>query len=145
QGGGPPRLYLFAAADQPTPAFPLRLSPYRLSTLASGTLELAPWLAERPTIFPDVHWIPWVEVHPVTARELGLDDGTMAWVVSLRGRYRAQVKHFAGTARDGLGAPYGLSHPSGESANPLQLLDGAVDPLTGLPSWCTTFVRLERA
>ncbi|MDP3775215.1 MAG: molybdopterin-dependent oxidoreductase [Gemmatimonadales bacterium] len=143
--GRPPRLYLFAAPDQPTPAFPLRLSPYRLSTLASGTLELAPWLAERPTIFPDVHWIPWVEVHPVTARELGLDDGTMAWVVSLRGRYRAQVKHFAGTARDGLGAPYGLSHPSGEPANPLQLLDGAADPLTDLPSWCTTFVRLERA
>ena len=104
-----------------------------------------PWLAERPTTFPDVHWVPWVEVHPATARGQGLDDGAMVWVVSVRGRYRAQVKHFAGAARAVVNAPYGLRHPDGSLANPLQLLDGATDPLTDLASWCTTFVRLERA
>jgi anaerobic selenocysteine-containing dehydrogenase len=129
----------------PTAERPLRLQPYRLSTLASGTVGLQPWLAERPTTFPDVHWVPWVEVNPATARALGLADGVMAWVVSLRGRYRARVKHFPGAARDVVIAPYGLKHPDGELANPLQLLDGAADPLTGLPSWATTFVRLERA
>lgn len=142
---GAPALYRFRLEDdRSADPFPLRLNPYRLSTLASGTIGLAPWLAERPTTFPDVHWVPWVEVHPMTAHALGLADGAMAWVVSARGRYRAQVKHFAGTARDVVNAPYGLRHPDGALANPLQILDGSTDALTDLESWCTTQVRLER-
>ncbi len=125
-------------------AFPLRLIPYRVSTLSSGTLALERWLAEQPSIFPDVHWRPWVEVHPETARALGFGDGTMVWVVSPRGRYRATLKLFHGTAPENVSAPYGLRHPDGEIANPVQLLEGE-DALTGLPSWTTTFVRLERA
>ena len=142
---GPPGAYRFGRDERPQEIFPLRLQPYRVSTLASGTIALAPWLAERPTTMPNVHWVPWVEVHPATARALGLGDGELAWVVSLHGRYRAQVKHFQGVARDAVSAPYGMRHPDGTLANPLQLLDGAVDPLTDLPSWCTTFVRLDRA
>ncbi len=125
--------------------FPLRLIPYRVSTLASGTLALEKWLVEQPVVFPDVLWVPWVEVSPVTARALGFGDGSMVWVVSPRGRYRARLKMFAGTAPENVCAPYGLRHPDGEQANPLRLLDGSVDALTGLPSWSSTFVRLERA
>jgi anaerobic selenocysteine-containing dehydrogenase len=128
-----------------TREFPLRLMPYRVSTLASGTLGLEAWLAEQPALFPDVHWAPWVEIHPATAASLGLGDATAVWVVSPRGRYRARLKLFPGTAPGHLGAPYGLRHPSGELANPLQLLDGATDPLTGLAAWFASFVRLERA
>lgn len=140
--------YRFTAPDEEerhASEYPLRLNPYRLSTLSSGTLGLAAWMAERPTVFPDVHWTPWVEVSPATARALGLADGVMAWVISSRGRYRARVKHAPGAARDVVNSPYGLNHPDGEPANPLQILDGSSDPLTGLASWCTTFVRLERA
>lgn len=130
-----------AAADE----FPLRLLPYRVSTLASGTLGLEKWLVEQPTVFPEALWVPWVEVSPVTARALGFGDGSMVWVVSPRGRYRARLKLFPGTAPENVCAPYGLRHPDGEQANPLRLLDGSVDALTGLPSWSSTFVRLERA
>lgn len=145
--GSGPALYAYSAqpAGAPTPEFPLRLMPYRVSTLASGTLALEPWLAEQPTLFPDRHWVPWVEVHPATAERLGLEDGTMLWVRSSRGRYRARLKVFPGTAPEHVGAPYGLRHPDGELANPLQLLDGSADPLTGVPCWFTTFVRLEQA
>ncbi len=129
----------------PPDGFPLRLIPYRVSTLASGTVTLERWLAEQPGISPDVQWIPWVEVHPETARELGFGDGTGVWVVSARGRYRARLKEFPGTARENVCVPYGLRYPDGGVANPLQLLDGSTDPLTGLPSWFTSFVRLERA
>ncbi len=124
--------------------FPLRLIPYRASTLASGTLALERWLAEQPTIFPHVQWETWVEVHPETARAWGFSDGTMVWVVSARGRCRARLKVFLGTAPENVCAPYGPRHPDGEPANPLQLLDGTTDALTGLPSWSSTFVRLER-
>lgn len=125
--------------------FPLRLLPYRLSTLSSGTVDLERWLAERPALFPEVLWEPWVEVSPETAQTSGLSDGSMVWVVSQRGRYRARVKIFPGTAPENVCAPYGLRHPDGEMASPLQILDGSVDDLTGLPSWNSTRVRLEHA
>lgn len=125
--------------------FGLRLIPYRVSTLASGTLALERWLAEQPGIFPDVLWHPWVEVAPETATTLGLSDDAKVWVVSPRGRYRAHLKTSPGAAPETVCAPYGLRHPDGEAANPLQLLDGSDDPLTGLLSWSSTFVRLERA
>ncbi len=125
--------------------FPLRLIPYRLSTLASGTLALERWLAEQPSLLPEVFWRPWVEVGSATAAEFGLADGTMVWVVSARSRYRARLTVFPGTAPGTVCAPYRLTHPDGELANPLQLLDESRDPLTGLAAWFTTQVRLERA
>jgi anaerobic selenocysteine-containing dehydrogenase len=125
--------------------YPFRLIPYRVSTLASGTVALQRWLAEQPSIFPEVHWHPWVEVSPETARELGFADGTSVWVVSRRGRYRARLKVFPGTAPENVCAPYRLPSPDGDAANPLHLLDGSSDPLTGLLSWHSTFIRLERA
>jgi anaerobic selenocysteine-containing dehydrogenase len=140
-----PYIHLAVEGDAAPSDFPLRLIPYRVSTLASGTVALERWLAEQPSIFPNVTWIPWVEVHPETARELGLSDGTEVWVVSPAGRHRARLKEFPGTARDNVCAPYGLRHPDGAVASPLQLLDGSADPLTGLPSWFTTYVRVERA
>jgi anaerobic selenocysteine-containing dehydrogenase len=133
-----------AAGTAPT-TYPLRLVPYRMSTLSSGTIHLEPWLAEQPSLTLDVHWLPWIEVHPTTAAALGLGDGAMVWVVSARGRFRARLRLFLGTAPGQVNAPYGLKHPGGELANPLQLLDGATDPLTGLAAWYSTFVRLERA
>ncbi len=125
--------------------FPLRLIPYRLSTLASGTLALERWLVEQPSLLPEVFWIPWVEVNSETAHDLGLADGTMVWVVSARDRYRARLKVYPGTAPGTVCAPYRLRHPDGERANPLQLLDDSRDPLTGLSAWFTTQIRLERA
>jgi anaerobic selenocysteine-containing dehydrogenase len=125
--------------------FPLRLIPYRLSTLASGTLALERWLVELPSVLPGVFWRPWVEVSAETARDLGLADRSTVWVVSARGRYRARLKVYAGTAPGTVCAPYRLRHPDGEPANPLQLLDDSRDSLTGLLSWFTTQVRLERA
>jgi anaerobic selenocysteine-containing dehydrogenase len=132
------------AGTTQTRDFPLRLLPYRASTLASGSLGLEPWLAEQPSLTLDVHWIPWIELNPATAAAAGLDDGTMVWVISARGRYQARVRRFPGTAPGHVNAPYGLKHPDGALANPFQLLDGTTDPLTGLAAWHSTFVRLER-
>jgi anaerobic selenocysteine-containing dehydrogenase len=140
-----PYLDVATPTAEGSPGFGLRLMPYRVSTLASGTLGLERWLAEQPGIFPDVLWHPWVEVAPETAHALGFSDDTKVWVISSRGRYRAHLKVSPGTAPENVCAPYGLRHPDGEAANPLQLLDGSNDPLTGLPSWSSTFVRLERA
>lgn len=132
-------------AATPAQGFPLRLIPYRVSTLASGSLSLQPWMAEQPTVFADRYWRPWIEVNPATAADLGLEDNAAVWIVSARGRYHARLKLFPGAAPDAVCAPYGLRHPDGELANPFQLLDGSTDPLTGLACWFTSAVRLERA
>ncbi|HEX9754939.1 MAG TPA: molybdopterin dinucleotide binding domain-containing protein, partial [Gemmatimonadales bacterium] len=128
---------------EPSGEYPLRLIPYRVSTLASGTVALERWLAEQPTVLPGRYWVPWVEIHPTSAAALGLRDNASVWVTSARGRYRARLKLFPGAAPETVCAPYGIRHPDGELANPLQLLDGSTDPLTGLACWSTTFVRLE--
>ncbi|HWO89448.1 MAG TPA: molybdopterin-dependent oxidoreductase [Gemmatimonadales bacterium] len=138
--------YLFpVGARQPPGEFPLWLNVYRVSTLASGTLGLTRWLAERPTPLLDTHDEPWIEVNPATARALGLGDGDRARVISPRGQYAAAVRLSPGTAPDVVCAPYGPPHRDARAANPLQLMDRTTDPLTGLASWCTTFVRLEPA
>jgi menaquinone reductase, molybdopterin-binding-like subunit len=131
--------------DRGDESFPLRLLPYRVSTLASDTLGLERWIAEQPTVLPDTQWRPWVAISPATARALGLVDGTVVDVVSRRGRYRARVCISSGTPPLTVSAPYGMRHPDGEAANPLRLLDVSSDPLTGIQSWFTTFVRLEQA
>lgn len=139
------RLYVLDAPEATAEEPMLRLLPYRISTLASDTVGLEKWVAEQPATLPDVQWVPWVTVAPDTARAQGLEDDTMVWVISDRARYRARLKLSVGTAPHTVCAPYGLRHPEGEAANPLALLDGFSDPLTGVPSWNTTFVRLERA
>jgi anaerobic selenocysteine-containing dehydrogenase len=113
--------------------------------LASGSLGLEPWLAEQPSLTLDVHWVPWIEVHPTTAATAELADGTMVWVVTPHGRYKARLKIFRGAAPGHVHAPYGPRHPDGALANPFQLLADTTDPLTGLVAWDATFVRLERA
>jgi len=125
--------------------YPLRLLPYRVSTLASDTIGLERWLAEQAATFPDVQWTPWVMAAPATARAHGLEEDSVVWIVSPRGRYRARLKLSPGTAPGTVCAPFGPRHPDGELANPLGLLEHATDRLTGLPAWFTTFVRLERA
>jgi anaerobic selenocysteine-containing dehydrogenase len=142
-----PKLYVDIVKDagEHPEDYPFRLIPYRISTLASGTLALERWLAEQPSIYPQVHWVPWIEVAPETAHALGFADDTMVWVVSPRGRYRARLKLFPGTAPENVCAPYGLRHPEGEVASPLQLLNGPADSLTGLRSWFSTYVNLDRA
>jgi anaerobic selenocysteine-containing dehydrogenase len=142
QDGGR-ELYVFETTEAPEESR-LRLLPYRVSTLASETIGLQKWIAEQPGTYPDIQWLPWITIAPASARTLGLEDETMVWVVSERGRYRALLKHSVGTAPGTVCAPYGLKHPDGTPANPLALLDGSADPLTGIPSWNTTFVRLER-
>lgn len=141
------RPYLDIADDvgEGSTDFGLRLIPYRVSTLASGTLSLERWLAEQPGLFPEVLWHPWIEVAPETAHALGLNDNTKVWIVSPRGRYQAHLKVSPGVAPETVCAPYGLRQPDGQPANPLQLLDESTDRLTELPSWFSTFVRLEEA
>jgi menaquinone reductase, molybdopterin-binding-like subunit len=125
--------------------FPLRLLPYRAMAPATIAMPPAPWLAEQPAVLPDLQWAPWVLVSPSTASALGLEENISVHVVSSRGRYTARLRLSPGVPPHSVSAVHGLRSRDGTPADPLALLDGSVNPLTHLPIWFTTFVRLERA
>jgi anaerobic selenocysteine-containing dehydrogenase len=138
-------------ADEAAPeGFPLRLVPYRVLTLASGGTALMPWLLEHLGVLTGHSWETWVEVHPETARERGLRSGQRVRVESSEGTFEATVRLFSGAQPGVVNVPYGLhtrvdgwGQPRG--ANPLAAVGQRTDPVSGLPDWYSTRVRLTPA
>ena len=131
-------------------SFPLQLVPYRVMTLASGTTPLMPWLLESVGPLTGSSWEVWVEINPDTASELDLSEGQKVRVVSAHGEFEARLRLFAGAQPGVVNAPYGLHTKaegwgSMEPVNPLRAVGSQQDPVTGLPDWYSTHVRLEVA
>jgi len=126
----------------------LTLVPYRLMTLASGTTSLTPWLLENLGPLTGSSWRPWIEINPETGRELGLTTGQKVRVRSSRGEFTAELRFFAGAQPGAVNVPYGLhSAVDGweplERMNPLAAVGDRRDPITGLPDWYSTRVRID--
>lgn len=129
-------------------AFPLRLIPFRVLTLASGGTALMPWLLEHVGVLTGHGWEVWAELHPETAREVGVRSGQRVRVESEHGSFEATVRIFPGAQPGLVNVPYGLhtlpdawgQPPSG---NPLVAIGKTVDSVGGLPDWYSTQVRLR--
>ena len=130
------------------PGYPLQLVPYRVMTLASGTTALTPWLLENIGSLSGYAWETWIEINPETGRELGLVNGRKARVVSTQGEFIARLRFFEGAQPGVINVPYGLHTAvdgwgSLRPVNPLAAVGGRKDPLTGLPDWYSTRVRID--
>jgi anaerobic selenocysteine-containing dehydrogenase len=127
--------------------YPLTLIPYRVLTLASGNTALMPWLLEHLGLQTGDAWETWAEINPETGRERGLLDGQPVRIESEAGNFQARLRFFAGAQPGVVNVPYGL-HTGAEGwgratgANPLQAVGNRRDPLTGLPDWYSTRVRV---
>ncbi|MGH7458278.1 MAG: molybdopterin dinucleotide binding domain-containing protein [Longimicrobiaceae bacterium] len=116
------------------PADGLRLVVYPSSRFYDGRAANRPWLLELPDPVTKVSWDSWVELHPGTARELGLEQGEMVEVRSPYGSLEAPVYVYAGVHREAIAIQTGLGHRAfgryteGRGVNPNLLLSGAVDP-----------------
>jgi anaerobic selenocysteine-containing dehydrogenase len=127
--------------------FPLRIIPYRVLTLASGTTTLMPWLLENLGVLTGAAWETWAEINPKTAAELGLGSGQRVRVESPAGGFEATLRIFSGAQPGVINVPYGL-HSAVEGwgqcrgANPLMAVGDRSDGVTGLPDWYSTQVRL---
>jgi anaerobic selenocysteine-containing dehydrogenase len=106
-----------------------------------------PWLLEHLGVLTGQSWETWVEVNPETARERGLRSGQRVRVESSEGTFEATVRLFAGAQPDVVNVPYGLhtrvdgwGEPRG--ANPLVAVGQRTDPVSGLPDWYSTRVRV---
>jgi anaerobic selenocysteine-containing dehydrogenase len=127
--------------------YPLQLVPYRVLTLASGGTALMPWLLENLGVLTGDSWGTWVEIHPRTAQEMNLRSGQRVRVQSAAGAFEATLRIFRGAQPGVLNAPYGLHASAGDwgrhqGANPLAAVGDRSDPVTGLPDWYSTRVRV---
>ncbi len=136
-----------ASTAEEDDAYPLRIVPYRVMTLASGGTPLMPWLLENLGLLTGDAWETWAEIHPETGRALGLSSGQRVRVESGSGAFRARLRFFPGAQPGLLNVPYGLhTRVAGwgdvEPANPLRAVGAGRDPVTGLPDWYSTRVRV---
>lgn len=129
--------------------YPYHLHPYLTMALGDGRGAHLPWLQELPETMTTARWQTWVELNPLLARHLGLENNDIVKVVSPHGAIEAVVVVFPGIRPEVVGIPIGRGHSdygryaAGRGSNPLDLLAPATDSDTGALAWGATRVRLE--
>ncbi len=102
-----------------------------------GRTANRPWLLELPDPVTKVPWEMWVEVHPATAKRMGLTQGDVLEVRSPYGAIELPAYVWPGVREDAVAIQMGMGHEgfgrwsAGRGANPMKLLGGAVDASTG--------------
>jgi molybdopterin-containing oxidoreductase family iron-sulfur binding subunit len=145
----------FANAQPPVDAsFPFVLAPAVRSSLRDGRHANLPWLQETPDSLTTIVWDSWAEVHPATAKSLGISDGDILEVASASGSLRVQAYIFPGLHPQVIGVPLGQGHDSGDGGmgryakgrgvNPFRILDPIFDRKTGELAMYATRVRVSK-
>jgi anaerobic selenocysteine-containing dehydrogenase len=129
----------------PTPAiagdlatFPYVLHLYPSITLFDGRGANKSWLQETPDPMTTVAWQTWIEIHPNTARKLGVVDGDLVTVSSPVAEVQALVYVYPGIQEDVVAMPVGQGHEqygrfaAGQGSNPIELLPVAASGMPGI-------------
>jgi anaerobic selenocysteine-containing dehydrogenase len=130
--------------------FPMFLIPFPSHSLGDGTGSHLPWLQATPDPLVTAVWQTWVEVNPLTAKELGLREGDVVRVESPVSTIEALVYPHPATAPDVVSIPMGQGHKGygryaqDRGANVLDLLGSEEDKDTKAFAWSATRVRLVK-
>lgn len=130
--------------------YPFVLHPYPSMALGHGEGANRPWLQELPDTLTTVVWGSWVEINPMTARDLGVTQGDSVRVISPFGSLTASVVLFPGIRPEVVAMPLGQGHASygryakNRGVNPVELLAPALDTVTGTLAAGATRVRIEQ-
>ncbi len=128
--------------------YPYLLIPYELNLLGDGNAANAPMLLEMVGFRHYIRWNSWIEIHPDTARELGLHEGDWVWVQSPNGRIKTKVHIFPGAQPNMIYMPLGLGHTAmgryakNVGANLNSILVKDFDFMSGIPAKIGTRVKL---
>ena len=104
------------------------LFPYLSPLLADGSGANKPWLQETPDPTTTVMWNSWVEINPLTAEELGLENDDVIRINSTYGIIEAVVYLYPAIRPDVIAIPFGQGHSAygryakGRGVNPVNLL-----------------------
>ncbi len=105
--------------------------------LYDGRHANLPWLQELPDQLASVVWDSWIEIHPNTAKKLGLITGDKVKVTSDAGSLEVSVVVFPGIHEDAVAIPLGQGHTEygryakGVGVNPFKILTAQFDKETG--------------
>lgn len=83
---------------------------YPSGTLADGSGANKPWLQELPDPVTKIAWQSWVEVHPQTAKRLGVREGDHLKVETAAGSITAAAYLYMGVRPDTVAIALGLGH-----------------------------------
>jgi anaerobic selenocysteine-containing dehydrogenase len=128
---------------------PFHLYLYPSISLYDGRGANKAWLQETPDPMTTVSWQTWIEVHPHTAEELGLESNDIVRVISPEGEVRAIVYVYPAIEEGVVAMPVGQGHENygrfaqNRGSNPVRLLVRAVEEETGALAWEATRVRIE--
>jgi anaerobic selenocysteine-containing dehydrogenase len=127
----------------------LLLMPIEVLPLLGGTGAHLPYLQQIVAPHLAASWDSWLEIHPETAKRLGIADGAMVRVESRRGQARVRARHYVGAHPEVVYLPLGYGHLEGgewsrRGVNPMRLLESREEPVTGLPQVWNTYVRIHR-
>jgi anaerobic selenocysteine-containing dehydrogenase len=132
-------------------SFPLTLIPFDTMRLTAGYIGSPPFLVKslEDTVLAKNDVL--VEVHPATAKNLGLSQGDDAVLSTPKGNAKVKVHLYDGIMPDLVGIVTGLGHTaydkflSGKGVNPYRLMSSVEDPGTGLEAAWGVRVKLTKA
>ncbi len=131
--------------------YPLLLNTYKTMLHAEGRGGNQPHLQDMTGLHVPDPWETWCEIHPGTARDLGIREGDPVWVESPFGRIRVRARRYPGAMPGVVNVPFELGHRAygrfarGLGANPNEILPNVVARLGGLTAWTSTRVRVYQA
>jgi len=131
-------------------SYPFHLVPTARLGLWDGRHANLPWLQELPDQLTEVVWDSWVEIHPATAKKIGVITGDLVSVTSSAGSLQANVIVFPGIQRQSIGIPLGQGHTEygryakGVGVNPYKILEAKFDSKTGELATHATRVSVKK-
>jgi assimilatory nitrate reductase catalytic subunit len=124
------------AAEEPDDEYPLYLTTGRVMAHYQSGAQ-----TRRVTALRDAAPDPFVEIHPATAKSLGVTENELVRLTTRRGVALMKARLRAGIRMDTVFAPF---HWSG-SGQANRLTNPALDPVSKMPEFKVCAVRIQRA
>jgi anaerobic selenocysteine-containing dehydrogenase len=129
--------------------YPYFLYLYPSSLLGDGRGAGQPWLQGSPDPMTTISWQTWVELHPDTAEQLGVQDGDLVQITSPQGELEAPVYVYPAVRPDTIAIPFGQGHSDcgryarDRGSNPLQLIGTQTNVSGTSLAWTTLRARVR--
>lgn len=130
--------------------YPFVLHPFLTPTFLDGRGANLPWLQELPDPMTSVVYGSWAELNPLTADEMGIEDGDVLEIESAAGSVRVPALRFPAIRPGVVAMPLGQGHTGygryarDRGANPIHIVAALADDQTGDLAWAATRVRIRK-
>jgi anaerobic selenocysteine-containing dehydrogenase len=131
--------------------FPYHLLAYPLLTNRNEGGDHLRLLQELSGLHSREYWNSWAEIHPQTAKSLGISDSDFINIISPKGQLLVVTKVLPTVMPDVIMIPFGAGHKPVDrvdktiGVNPYKVFASDTDLICGISSLISTKVRIEKA